>query len=203
MPDPIKPLPLELWFEFASTYSYLSVMRAEDLSRRNNVPLIWCPFLLGPIFKANGWNTSPFVLNEAKGRYMWRDVERRSIKYGLQFKRPKIFPANGLSAARLMTAAQAEEWNGDFARSVFTSQFVDGADIAQVATLTMALKSVGVDAQQWIRLSSNSGIKAALRRRTQQALDIGIFGAPVFVVGGELFWGDDRLEDAIEWALSG
>lgn len=201
MSDRTNRKPLEVWFEFASTYSYLSVMRVEQLARRCDVTLVWRPFLLGPIFKAKRWDTSPFVLDEAKGRYMWRDVERRATNYGLPFKRPRLFPANGLPAARLMTAAHAEAWSGDFARAIFAAQFVDGADISQAETLTMALESVGADAQFWTRRSEQSDVKAALRRRTQEAMNIGIFGSPTFAVGGELFWGDDRLDDSIEWAL--
>lgn len=92
MADQVHRKPLEVWFEFASTYSYLSVMRVEDLAIQSNISLVWRPFLLGPVFKAKGWETSPFVMDEAKGRYMWRDVERRAIKYGLPFKRPEVFP---------------------------------------------------------------------------------------------------------------
>lgn len=202
MADQVHRKPLEVWFEFASTYSYLSVMRVEDLAIQSNISLVWRPFLLGPVFKAKGWETSPFVMDEAKGRYMWRDVERRAIKYGLPFKRPEVFPANGLAAARLMMAAHGETWSGDFARAMFRAQFEDGADISQRETLTLALTSVGVDARSWIDRSQQVSTKAALRQQSLEAMKIGVFGAPTFCVGDELFWGDDRLEDAVEWACA-
>mgnify|MGYP001801630239 CR=1 FL=1 len=97
---------IEIWFEFASTYSYLTVSRAAPLLEAASVPFAWKPFLLGPIFKAKGWDTSPFNLDKAKGNYMWRDVARRAERFGLPFQRPPIFPMHTVQAARIMTAAQ-------------------------------------------------------------------------------------------------
>src|ERR1700722_15031948 len=77
---------IELWFEFGSNYSYLSVMRIETLTAAAGVKLVWCPFLLGPIFKSFGWETSPFVLQAAKGAYVWKDMQRQCEKYGLAWK---------------------------------------------------------------------------------------------------------------------
>ena len=93
--------PLEFWFEFASTYSYPAAMRIEALGARAGVAIAWRPFLLGPIFQAQGWNDSPFNLYPAKGRYMWRDLERLCEKHGLPYARPTIFPQRSILAARL------------------------------------------------------------------------------------------------------
>ena len=103
---------LDIWFEFASTYSYLTVARAEPLLQAAGVAFEWRPFLLGPIFRDKGMDTSPFVLDPVKGAYMWRDLARRADRYGLPFTRPAHFPMNGLTAARIMTAARAEPWSG-------------------------------------------------------------------------------------------
>ena len=104
--------PVTFWFEFASPYSYLSALRIENAASERGVELEWKPFLLGPIFKSQGWETSPFSIYEAKGQNMWRDVERRAEKYGIAFKRPDLsrpgsFPQNGLLAARAAIAARA------------------------------------------------------------------------------------------------
>ncbi|MEM7460189.1 MAG: 2-hydroxychromene-2-carboxylate isomerase [Pseudomonadota bacterium] len=191
---------VEIWFEFASTYSYLTVSRAESACKAANVTFEWKPFLLGPVFQNKGLSTSPFVLDPIKGAYMWRDVERRATRLGLPFQRPDIFPMNGLNAARLMTAALSEPWCGAFARAVFEAQFARGEDISQPEILGTALNSCGVAPEPWFDRAQSAPVKTALRQRTQAAQAHGLFGAPSFRVGEELFWGDDRLEDAIAWA---
>ncbi len=192
---------LEIWFEFASTYSYLTVSRVQTLLHENQIEYVWRPFLLGPIFRDRGLTTSPFVLDPLRGAYMWRDMERRAKRYGLEFKRPSTFPLNGLNAARIMTAALNEQWCGHFAKLVFEAQFGRGKDISDEAVLKAALSACDVDPDHWFDLSQQEDTKQKLRAFTDKARALGIFGAPSFVVGEELFWGDDRLEDAIEWAM--
>lgn len=191
---------VEIWFEFASTYSYLTVSRAEALLRSRNIGFQWKPFLLGPIFRERGMETSPFVLDPVKGAYMWRDLERRTAQCGLPFVRPSIFPMNGLRAARIMTAALNEPWCGEFARAVFAAQFSRGEDISNGDVLSGAILECGADPAHWLAQAEEDETKSDLRARTEQAEEYGIFGAPSFRVGNELFWGDDRLEDAIAWA---
>lgn len=194
---------VEIWFEFASTYSYLTVARAEALLQSKGVDYAWNPFLLGPIFQSKGMTTSPFVLDPVKGAHMWRDMERRAERYGLPFLRPEIFPANGLLSARVTTAAREEPWCGAFARAVFAAQFARGEDISSADVVGSALEACGADPSDWLNRAQDPETKAALRARTEEAQRLGIFGAPSFVVDGELFWGDDRLEDAIDWAKRG
>ena len=193
---------LEIWFEFASTYSYLTVSRVETLLRAAQIDFVWRPFLLGPIFRERGIDTSPFVLDPVKGAYMWRDLERRAAHFDLPFVRPSVFPMNGLRAARIMTAALDEPWCGDFARLVFAAQFARGADISATDVLQDALRTCDADPDRWLALAEQDATKTALRDLTRQARGHGIFGAPSFLVASELFWGDDRLEDALEWASS-
>lgn len=190
---------LEVWFEFASTYSYLTVSRVEELTRAAGVQLEWKPFLLGPIFQAKGWTTSPFVIDTVKGNYMWRDMERRAARQGIVFTRPSVFPAHTLRAARMMTAALDEPWCGQFARDVFDAQFAKGKDISDPTVLIEILRGLVDDPDHWVDLSGSDAVKSNLRANTDRAMEIGLFGAPSFTVGDELFWGDDRLEDALEW----
>ncbi|MFN3212930.1 MAG: 2-hydroxychromene-2-carboxylate isomerase [Henriciella sp.] len=191
---------VEIWFEFASTYSYLTVSRAEEAFKQANVSFVWRPFLLGPIFRAKGWETSPFVLDEVKGAYMWRDLARRAERFGLPFKRPPVFPMHTVQATRIMTAALDEPWCGSFAREVFSAEFARGQDISDPDVLADALDACGADPEIWFAHAGTDATKTALRARTDEAARLGIFGAPSFRVGDELFWGDDRLEDAIIWA---
>ena len=190
---------LKIWIEFASTYSYLTVLRAETFLKKEEIDFEWSPFLLGPIFKNKGWSTSPFLLDPIKGNYMWRDVERRALLQNLPFKKPKLFPANGLRAARIMTAALGQHWCGHFAKEVFSAQFERGLDISADDTLIEALNNCGVDHKSWMELAETSETKNALYLLTKEAQEKGIFGAPSFTINNELFWGDDRLEDAVEW----
>lgn len=194
--------PLEFWFDFASTYSYLSALRIETLCRQQSIPLLWRPFLLGPIFKAKGWDNSPFVLDPIKGRYMWRDMERMTVKYGLPYQKPDVFPQNSLYAARIALAAENEAWLSQFIRSVYEVEFSRKRDISQDAVVDAALRDLRLDPQEWKEKASSPQTKAALRSRTEAAAALGIFGAPSFIVRGELFWGNDRLEDACAFALS-
>lgn len=192
---------LEFWFEFGSTYSYLTAMRIETLARDYAVTLSWRPFLLGPIFKKQGWETSPFNLYPAKGRYMWRDMERQCERYGLPLTLPDPFPQSGLLAARIAHAGRSQPWIGDYTRAVYMAGFGAGEDISDEAFLASLLIEAGAPAKEILKAAKSEEIKAALRAAVSEAEEKGIFGAPSFVLGnGELFWGDDRLEDALEMA---
>ena len=192
---------MEIWFEFASTYSHVAVQRVEAVAAQAGVALAWRPFLLGPIFKAQGWNDSPFNLYPVKGAYMWRDMERRCARYEIPFRRPSQFPRNGLAAARVALAAEAEPWIARFVRSVYLANFAEDRDIADPACVRVLVDAAsGGAADPWLERASSAENKERLRARTELAVARGIFGAPSFVVGDELFWGDDRLEEALEWA---
>jgi len=99
---------LQFWFEFASTYSYPAAWRIGSLTAASGVAVEWRPFLLGPIFHAQGWDDSPFNIYPAKGRYMWRDLERLCALQGIAWQRPSRFPRNGLLAARVACAIAEE-----------------------------------------------------------------------------------------------
>ena len=199
---------IEFWYEFASTYSYLSVMRITEAAAARGVEVVWKPFLLGPIFQAQGWSTSPFNLLPAKGAYMWRDVARQAKARGLAFQAPDPergpgFPQNGLAAARLALVGHDAGWGAAFAREVFKAQFAHGRDIASEDVLRWSLHRAGADAKATLPLAMGDANKLRLRRQTKEAQERGLFGAPSFTTpSGELFWGDDRLEAALEWAVA-
>jgi 2-hydroxychromene-2-carboxylate isomerase len=194
---------IEFFYEFASTYSYLSAMRIEDLAAAAGVPVAWKPILLGPIFKAQGWNDSPFNIYPAKGRYMVRDMERLAAGRGLPFRMPATFPQNGLLAARMALLGHDAGWGAAFVRAVYTAEFGDGADISDRELLRGILGSLRIDADEILARIEQPDIKERLKAQTAQAQARGVFGAPSFMVNGELFWGDDRLEQALAWAGRG
>lgn len=194
---------LEFWYEFASTYSYLTAMRIEALAEKAGVDVIWKPFVLGPIFSAQGWNTSPFNIYPAKGKYMVREMERLTKQRGLPFSMPSPFPQNSLYAARLALIGHEEGWGAAFTRAVFTAQFAEGANISNKETLADILKSLRLNASSLLARIEERHIKERLRQQTEEAQELGIFGAPSFLARNELYWGDDRLEQALTQLTSG
>jgi len=190
---------LQFWFEFASTYSYPAAMRIEAQCAVVGVQLRWRPFLLGPIFAAQGWNDSPFNIYPSKGHYMWRDLERICARAGLPLRRPTQFPRNSLLAARVACAAADAVWLPGFVRGVYRANFAEDRDIAAPAVLADVLAGLGVSAEAILAAAQSAEVKQRLRAHTDEAMRRGIFGAPSFTVGEELFWGNDRLEDAVAW----
>lgn len=195
--------PIEFWFEFASTYSYLSAARIGAVASAAGLEILWRPFLLGPIFRDQGFDDSPFNLQPAKGRYMWRDMERLCRGYGLPFQRPSAFPRNGLLAARVAQAGLGEPWLPGFVDAVYRANFAEDRDIGQAGVVEACLAAVGADAAAAIARAESPENKQRLREATERARELGIFGAPSFVVGGELFWGNDRMGDAVGHAVLG
>lgn len=195
--------PLEFWFEFGSTYSHVGAFRIEAECRAAGVPLVWRPFLLGPIFTAQqGIKDSPFNVNPVRGRYMWRDVERLCAKHGVPWRRPTVFPRNSVLASRVACAGEGAPWLGDFIRGVFRANFAEDRDISDPSMLAKLLKGFGVDPEPVLAQAVTVENKARLRANTEQAEALGIFGAPNCVIQGELFFGQDRITDAIAWALA-
>ena len=193
---------VEFWYEFGSTYSYPAAMRIGRLAADAGVGLRWRPFLLGPIFKAYGWNDSPFNIYAAKGRYMWRDLTRICAAEGLPLKLPPVsFPQNGLKAARLALIGGPQGWTPAFSRAVFAANYVEQKDISDDDTLAAIVAGLGVDAPSAFAAANTSENKEALKRQTDEAAARGLFGAPSFTIGDELFWGNDRLKAALDWAL--
>ena len=192
---------IDFWYEFASTYSYPTAMRIERLAEDAGVIVRWRPFLLGPIFKELGWNDSPFNIYAAKGRYMWRDLARVCAAEGIPLKLPPVrFPQNGLKAARLALVGETDGWTPAFTRAVFTANYAEQRDISDDTTLRAILEGLGADAEGVLAAANTSEIKEALKAQTEEAKARGLFGAPSFTVGDELFWGNDRLEMALAWA---
>jgi 2-hydroxychromene-2-carboxylate isomerase len=192
---------IDFWFDFASTYSYPAAIRIGALAENAGVKVRFRPFLLGPIFKAQGWTTSPFNLYPAKGRHMWRDLERLCADLSLPFRRPDPFPQNSLLAARVALAGLDRDWGEDFCRAVFRAQFCDSCRIDDAGTMRDILAALKVDPQPVLVAAQSDAIKARLRTQTDEAQQRGIFGAPTFITtDDELFWGNDRLEAAVRWA---
>ena len=199
---------LEFWYEFGSTYSYPAAVRIEGLAAAAGVEVVWRPFLLGPLFKRQGWNDSPYNVNPARGQYMWHDVARTCARHGIPFRKPSVFPRRALLPARIGMLDEMQPHLPAFSRAVYRANFVEDREIDDPATIASIVAGLGggaagLDAHRLIARAGEAAVKERLRQRTEEAWERGIVGAPSCIVEGEVFWGQDRLEEAMAWAAHG
>lgn len=194
---------LDFYYEFASPYSYLSAMRISACAEKAGVRVRWKPFLLGPIFADQGYTTSPFNAYPIKGAHMWVDMDRLAARDGLPpVTRPDPFPANSLLAARVAIFLD-DASRPSFSRALYQAQFAGGRNIGERESVRQVLASLGHFCSDIIAEAESDANKAKLRAQTEEAKARGVFGAPSFVTAdGSLFWGNDRLEMALEHAAS-
>jgi 2-hydroxychromene-2-carboxylate isomerase len=194
---------VEFWYEFASPYSYLAASRIERLMAGTSIQLDWRPFLLGPILAQRAHDPSPFQNpTAAQRRYRWRDVQRLCTAEALPLRLPSTYPRNGVLAARIALIAVAEGWGPAFTRAVYHANFAEDRDIAATDVIAVIIGALGQEPGPVLDRARGEENKARLKARGEEAIQRGIFGAPSFVIGEELFWGNDRLDVALAWALS-
>jgi len=191
---------IDFWYEFASTYSYPAAMRVEARAAERGVSVNWRPFLLGPIFADAGWRDSPFNIYPTKGRYMWRDMQRICDALGLALRRPEPFPQNSLLAARIALALEGHA-RAAFSKAVYLAEFAEGRSISDRAVLSEILASIGAEPAAVLNLAESAANKERLKAECGLAKSLGLPGAPCLVTAdGEIFWGNDRIEQALDWA---
>jgi 2-hydroxychromene-2-carboxylate isomerase len=192
---------IDFWFEFGSNYSYLSVMRIEEEARRHGVTIRWQPFLLGPIFQSFGWTSSPFVLQKEKGEYAWKDMERQCKKQGIPWKKPSNFPRSAILALRVALIGASEPWMGEYCRQMMKLNFAFDRDFDSKEVVSEVLSGLNLSPDEIFEKALSDENKLRLRTQTDAAKSLGIFGAPTFIVRNEMFWGNDRLDDALAFAV--
>lgn len=194
---------LTFWYDFSSSYSFLAALRMDAAAADVGINVVWQPFLLGPIFMDAGYGGSPNLIAPAKAEYMWRDIGRRAAARGEAFVRPEVFPQKSVAAGRAALALGQDE-RRLFSVAVFRQTFQKGRDIADAAVLREAALDAGLDPERVAEGASNPEAKAALFAAVEEAKALGVFGAPTFVTTDrEVFWGDDRLGDALAWERHG
>lgn len=189
---------IDFWYSIGSTYTYLSVMRLADVARLSGASFRWRPFNVRHIMIQQ--NNIPFKDKPVKTAYMWRDVERRAHQYGLQPKIPAPYPLPGLVFAnQIAVLGAAEGWVESYTRATYRRWFEGGEPAGEEPNIAGSLREAGQDPERVLELAQAAPIAKALSDATDEAMALGVFGSPTFVVAGEVFWGDDRLEDAIRW----
>ncbi len=195
-----KPV-LDFWFDFGSVYSFLASMRIAPLADDAGVTVRWRPFLLGPIFAAQGMTDSPFNLFPVKGKHMIRDVQRSAEEIGVGFRWPDAFPQSAVLASRVALIGLKDSWGEDFCRAVFHTEYAENRVISEQTVIADILTKLKVPVDATFAGTQAEDIKAELRENTAEAQTRRFFGAPTFTTAsGEMFWGNDRLEQALRWA---
>ncbi|HUN51171.1 MAG TPA: DsbA family protein [Candidatus Sulfotelmatobacter sp.] len=190
--------PIDFWFSVGSTYSYLTISRLAQVETASGIRFNWRPFNVRAVMLE--MNNIPFTTKPVKLAYMWRDVERRAARYGLPVKVPAPYPLPELELAnRVAILGREEGWCADYARATYRRWFVAGEPAGSEPNLSASLRDIGQDPMRVLPLAGSDRIGSALAAATDAARKLGIFGAPTFITRGELFWGDDRLDDALAW----
>jgi len=189
---------IDFWFTMGSTYSYLSVMRLAEVERSTGASFRWRPFHLLLILQE--MKHVPFADKPVKMSYMWRDLERRAAMYGLPVRLPAPYPAKQSVMANLVAiVGMGEGWGADFVRAAYRRWLQQGEETGSEPNLSSSLREIGQDPERVLALANAAAANDRMVSETQAAKQLGIFGSPTFAVGREIFWGDDRLEDAIDW----
>lgn len=190
--------PVDFWFSIGSPYTFLAVMRLTRVAESAGVEVRWKPFDLRAI-QAEA-NDGPFADKPLKAAYMWRDIERRAARFGLPLRLPIPYPLEDLAQAnRVAVFAAKQGWCSAYAVATYRRWFVDREPAGSEPNISASIEEAGQDPVRVLKQASTGAVAEALNAATREAKEIGIFGSPSFVADGELFWGHDRLEDAIEW----
>ena len=191
---------IDFYFSIGSTYTYLSVTRILDVEKKHNVKFNWIPFSVRAIMKE--MNNIPFPPDKKnKVDYMWRDIERRAEGYGFFAKTPVPYPLTQFDLAnKLAILGIKEGWGIDYVRLTYKRWFQEGKEPATEPNISEIFKELKIDQKKVMEDVIKDEIENQYQQNTNSARENKAFGSPTFVVGKEIFWGDDRMEDSIAWS---
>ena len=193
---------IDFWFSVGSTYTYLAVMRLPDVEKATGLRFRWHPFSVRAIMRE--MNNTPFATKPVKMAYMWRDIERRAVACGLPVRVPAPYPLKEFDLANRVAVLGAREgWCAEYVRAAYRRWFQEGLEAGSEPNLSDSLREIGQDPARVIAQAQSEEIGQAYDAATAEARRLQLFGAPTFVVDGECFWGNDRLDHAISWRRHG
>lgn len=194
---------IDFYFDLTSPYSYVAAEQIEEIAAAGNRTVNYKPTLLGFVFKSTG-NTAP-MMNPVKGKYSAKDFARTARFHGLQINWPKKFPINATTASRaiLQVLNTQPEKAGELTRALYKAYFVTGQDITEDSTVQAVADSIGLGGAALVAGAQTDAVKEQMKNAVQESIDAGMFGAPYFVVDGEAFWGQDRMEQLRRWVAQG
>ena len=191
---------VNFWFSIGSTYTYLAVNRLQELAIKEKIKFNWHPFSVRKIMM--DMDNIPFTppSKKIKSDYMWRDIERRAKFYGFEAKVPAPYPLKEFDLAnQIAVLGMNEGWGVDYVVKTYQRWFQQGKEPATEPNLTEILQELNLDHQETIQKANDNKTKNQYLKNTESAYEKGVFGSPSFIFEGEVFWGDDRLEDCIKW----
>ena len=191
---------IDFYFSIGSTYTYLSITRILDVEKEHQVKFNWKPFSVRAIMKE--MNNIPFPKDKInKVNYMWRDIERRAEGYGFFAKTPVPYPLSEFDLANQIAILGLNEgWGKDYTRLTYKKWFQEGKEPVIEPSINEICKELKLDKDEILSKAKTKIIEDNYLANTDSARKNKIFGSPSFIVNNEIFWGDDRMEDAIKWS---
>lgn len=185
---------VEFYFDVGSPAAYLAFQRLPGICQATGATIAYRPMLLGGVFQATG-NQSPVNI-PAKGRYIMIDFERFARRHGTPFEHNPHFPINTLVLMRAAVGLQMREPQRflPYLEAVFRAIWIDGKNMNDPGVITDVLHAAGFDPERVLALTADPEVKERLKAVTQEAVARGVFGAPTFFIGKEMYWGQDRLD---------
>ena len=193
---------IEFWYSIGSTYTYLSSQRLTEIANKKNIEFEWCPFSVRS--RMIEMENVPFMAEKKRDKidYMWRDVQRRANFYGFDAKVPAPYPLKEFDLAnKVAIFGKDQGWIKEYTILTYKKWFLEHLEPGSEPNLSSTLREIGLDPDKIINLAQADEIEQKYLKNTEMAKNKGIFGSPSFIVENEVFWGDDRCEDAIKWLL--
>ena len=193
---------IEFWYSIGSTYTYLSTQRLTEIANQKNIEFEWCPFSVRS--RMIEMENVPFMAEKKRDKidYMWRDVQRRANFYGFDAKVPAPYPLKEFDLAnKVAIFGKDQGWIKEYTILTYKKWFLEHLEPGSEPNLSSTLREIGLDPDKIINLAQADEIEQKYLKNTEMAKNKGIFGSPSFIVENEVFWGDDRCEDAIKWLL--
>ena len=188
----------DFYFDFISPYSFLAHKDIKKIEKKYLIKINYRPILLGGLHNLHGIKAPAFI--PAKAKFMIRDCKLIAEKNGIKFKFNSYFPIRSLNLMRGVFVAEEDDFKDYYIDSIFNAIWRDGFNMNDENIIQKVLKNLEINPKTFLLRSSSSSIKDLLRRRTSEAYEKGIFGAPSFVSNNKVFWGQDRIEFAIKEA---